>query len=145
MSKGFVIAIDGPVASGKGTIAAKLAHELHGFYLYTGAMYRSTALLCIEKELNLNNENEVESVLPDLNVDFENNNIFLNGRDVTNRLKEPDCAQGASLVGIFPNVRSRVVKKLQEVSQKAIDEGKIVITEGRDTGTVIFPTAKLKI
>ncbi len=145
MSKGFVIAIDGPVASGKGTIAQKLAKELSGFYLYTGAMYRCIALLVIERGLNLENEQEVESVLPELNIEFVEDAILLNGKDVTERIKNSDTASGASKVGVFPNVRQFVDKNLRIIAEKISSEGKIVVSEGRDTATTIFPNAPIKI
>ncbi len=144
-NKGFVIAIDGPVASGKGSLAAKLAKELNGFYLYTGAMYRSVALLCINKGLDLKNESEVESVLSDLDIELEGDKIFLNGEDVTERLYKADTASGASVVGVYPKVRQDSVRKQQEMGKKAISAGEIVVAEGRDTGTVVFPEAALKI
>ncbi len=144
-SKGFVIAIDGPVASGKGALAAKLARELNGFYLYTGAMYRGVALLCINKGLDLKNESEVESVLSDLNIELEGDKIFLNGEDVTERLYKADTASGASVVGVYPKIRSESVLRQQKLGEKAISAEKIVVAEGRDTGTVVFPEAALKI
>src|SRR5260370_30893562 len=91
MPKGFTIAIDGPVASGKGTLASRLAKDLNGFYLGTGAMYRSVALECINRGLDVRNKAEVESVLPDLHIRIdEKSRVFLNGVDVTERIKEPD-------------------------------------------------------
>ncbi|HSW47890.1 MAG TPA: (d)CMP kinase [Candidatus Saccharimonadales bacterium] len=145
MPKGFIIAIDGPAASGKGTIAQKLAAELNGFYLYTGAMYRSIALLVINKGLNPESEQEVESVLSDLNLEFSDSKIFLNGEDVTERIKESDTASGASEVGVWPKVRESVDQKLREIAGKAESDGKIVVSEGRDTATTIFPEALVKI
>lgn len=145
MPKGFVIAIDGPVASGKGTLGAKLAKELNGFHLYTGAMYRCIALLCINKGLNLDSEREAESVLPDLDIELENERIFLSGQDVTERLKAPDTASGASVVGVYPKVREIAVLRQREIAQKAVSEGKIVVAEGRDMGTTVFPDAPFKI
>ncbi|HVF69045.1 MAG TPA: (d)CMP kinase [Xanthomonadales bacterium] len=144
-NKGFVIAIDGPVASGKGALAQQLAKELNGFYLYTGAMYRSVALLCINKGLNLENESEVETVLPELNIEFEDDKIILNGQDVTERLSKPDTASGASVVGVYPKIRAESVLRQQELGEKAISKGKIVVAEGRDIGTVVFPNAALKV
>ena len=143
--KGFVIALDGPVASGKGTVATQLAKKLNGFYLYTGAMYRSIALLCINKHLDLENESEVETVLPDLNIDFDGEKVFLNGQDVAMRLQQPDTASGASVVGVYKKVRDEAVRKQQLIGQKAVDEGKVVVVEGRDTGTTVFPNASFKV
>lgn len=145
MSQGFVIAIDGPVASGKGVLAAKLAAELNGFYLSTGAMYRSIALICINKSLNFESEDEVESIIPDLNIEYAGDRIILNGQDVTERIKEPDTASGASKVGIFPKVREVSVLKQQKIAERAYRSGRIVVSEGRDTGTVVFSKAAFKI
>ena len=145
MPKGFVIAIDGPVASGKGTIAQKLAKKLHGFDLYTGAMYRCVALLCINKGLDLENESAVESVLSDLNAEFNNGKVLLNGQDVTERIKEQDAASGASVVGVFPRVRESLAHKQQQIAKRATDKGLIVVAEGRDMGTTVFPDAPFKI
>lgn len=145
MTKGFVIAIDGPVASGKGTIASRLAKELNGFYLYTGAMYRSVALLCIERGVNLENEKDVETVLPDLNIELVGDKILLNGKDVTERLKEPDTASGSSVVGVFPKVRERSVGLQRKIAEKVESAGGIVVAEGRDMGTTVFSNAPLKI
>jgi cytidylate kinase len=142
---GFVIAIDGPVASGKGTIASKLAKELSGFDLYTGAMYRCIALLCIEKNINLDDEKEVESVLKNADIEFKEARIFLNGQDVTERIKEADTASGASIVGVYPEVRKVLVAKQQEIAQKVIEKGQIVVAEGRDMGTTVFSNASLRI
>lgn len=145
VKSGFVIALDGPVASGKGTVATQLAKKLNGFYLYTGAMYRSIALLCINKGIDLDDEAAVETVLPDLNIEFDGQTVFLNGHDVTKRLQEHDTASGASVVGVYKKVREEAVRKQQLIGQKAVDEGKVVVVEGRDTGTTVFPNASFKV
>lgn len=145
MREGFAIAIDGPVASGKGALATALAKKLNGFYLYTGAMYRSVALLCINKGLNLDSEGDVTSVLSELNIEFDGDKVILNGQNVTERLSKKDTASGASVVGVYQEVREVSTLKQQEVAEKAIRAGKIVVAEGRDTGTVVFPSAALKI
>jgi cytidylate kinase len=145
MTEGFAIAIDGPVAAGKGTIASRLAEELNGFYLYTGAMYRCLALECINRGVAVDNEKEVEAILPFVDIDFDNEKALLNGVDVTERIKEPDTANGASVVSVFPKVREESVLKQQHIARKAIKKGQIVVAEGRDTGTKVFPEAKLKV
>ncbi len=145
MDKGFAIAIDGPVAAGKGTMAPLLAKRLNGFYLYTGAMYRCLALLAIEKSLNLTDDNSLISLLSKVHIEFENDRIILNGRDVTNRIKEEDIASASSKVAIIPKVRLHMVSLQQQIAAKVISEGKIVIAEGRDTGTRVMPSARLKI
>lgn len=145
MREGFAIAIDGPVAAGKGTIASKLAKELDGFYLYTGAMYRCLALECINRGVSVEDDAAVENVLPFVNIKFENIKTFLNGKDVTDRIQEADAANGASIVSVYPHVREASVIKQQVIAKKAIEEGEIVVAEGRDTGTRVLPEAKLKI
>ena len=143
--KKFVIAIDGPVAAGKGTIALQLAHDLNGLYLYTGAMYRCVALFCVEHGVTLTDESAVIALLPEMTVEFEDALVFLNGRDVTERITEQDAANGSSVVAVFPKVREALVSKQQEIAHRAIAQGKIVISEGRDTGTKVFPDALVKI
>ena len=145
MTKGFAIAIDGPVAAGKGTIASRLAEDLHGFYLYTGAMYRCLALECIKRNIAFDNEKAVEEILPFVDIDFENEKALLNGIDVTERIKEADTANGASVVSVFPRIREGAVRNQQHIAQKAIKKGQIVVAEGRDTGTKVFPGAQLKV
>lgn len=145
MKKGFVIAIDGPVASGKGTLAPKLARELKGFYLYTGAMYRCVALYCLEKGIDLTDEEKVVAALAEIEIHFEGERVFLNGQDITERIKATDTANGSSVVAVYEKVRSSLVAKQQELGKKAIEQGQVVVLEGRDTGTKVFPQADLKI
>ncbi len=145
MSKGFVIAIDGPVAAGKGTISPLLAKNLNGFYLYTGAMYRCLALLCIKRGIDTKDENAVVNILPEFRINVSDNKVFLNGEDVTQRIKEEDVAMASSKVAVIKKVRKKMVSIQREIANKLIDEGKIVIAEGRDTATRVFPNAKLKI
>ena len=145
MPQGFSIAIDGPVASGKGTLATALAERIGGFYINTGAMYRAVALLSLERGIDINNEAEVNIVLPDTRIEFKDNDVFLNGRDITERITKPDISHGSSVVAIYGSVRKDLVRKQQQMAKDAIDEGKTVIAEGRDTGTKVFPNSALKI
>lgn len=145
MPHGFAIAIDGPVASGKGTIAQRLADDLHGLYLNTGGMFRSVALMCIDRGLDVTNPEHVISVLPDLQIQIIGKKLILNGKDVTERVTEPDTASGASVVAVFPYVRKVLLKRQQEIVREAIAKGTIVVAEGRDTGTAVFPDAALKV
>lgn len=145
MGKGFVIAIDGPVAAGKGTVASELADDLHGFYLYTGGTYRSVALAGIQKGIDLTNVEDIVSLLKDIRIQFKEKRVFLNGNDVTDRIKEADTANGASVVSSLPEVRREMVKLQRSVAEEMINEGQIVVIEGRDTSTVVFPNAELKV
>lgn len=145
MKKGFVVAIDGPVASGKGTIARKLSEQVKGFDLYTGAMYRSLALFCLENNIDISHPDEVEKALSQFSIDLTDTQVILNGRDVTERIKEKDAASMSAHVSPYPFVRHAMVKRQQEIAEREIQNGKIVIAEGRDTGTVVFPHADLKL
>jgi cytidylate kinase len=145
MPQGFLIAIDGPVASGKGTTALALSNRLGGFFINTGGMYRAVALFCINKSVDINNEEEVTKVLSEANIEAGNGKIFLNGEDVTERIKESDTSEGSSVVAVYGSVRETMVKKQQEIGQRAINGGQMVIAEGRDVGTRVFPRAAFKV
>lgn len=144
-SNGFVIAIDGPVAAGKGTIAPALAQKLGGFYLYTGAMYRCLALYCIENNIDFDNVGLIEQVLDKVNINFEKDQVFLNGENVTERIKEKDVASASSKIAVIPEVREEMVKKQRSIAQEKINKGMIVVAEGRDTATKVFKDAALKV
>ncbi|HZQ29828.1 MAG TPA: (d)CMP kinase [Patescibacteria group bacterium] len=143
--KGFAIAIDGPVAAGKGTIAPLLAKKLSGFYLYTGAMYRCLALLAIKKNVDLSDKTSILGILPEVKVEFINDGVFLNGEDVTFDIKQQNVANASSRLAVIPEVRHHMVKLQQDIAKRAIEEGKIVVAEGRDTATRVFPEARLKV
>lgn len=145
MDKKFAIAIDGPVAAGKGTVALLLSHRLHALYLYTGAMYRSLALTALEQNVDLNDEEAVVALLPQVHIAFKDGLVFLNGRDVTEQLKEEEPANGSSVVAQFPRVREQMVHKQQQIAEIAMNEGKIVVSEGRDTATKVFPDSPFKV
>nr|MBI5455922.1 (d)CMP kinase [Candidatus Levybacteria bacterium] len=144
-NKAYSIAIDGPVAAGKGTIAPKLARRLKGLYLYTGAMYRCVALFCFKKGVDLNNEGSVESILSKINIEFKEEKILLNNEDVTEQIKKEIVAMGSSKVALYKGVRQKLVFYQKEIAQKALSEGMSVVAEGRDTATKVLPNASLKI
>lgn len=145
MNKGFSIAIDGPVASGKGTIAQALANKLNGSFINTGAMYRCVALICLNKDVDINDEKLVEELLPNLEINFDDEKVLLNGSDVTERVKEPDIANASAIIATYAGVRSDLVKKQQEIAEKETERGKVVVMEGRDIGTRVLPNADFKI
>jgi CMP/dCMP kinase len=142
------IAIDGPVAAGKGDIAARLAKELNLVYIYTGAMYRSLALSCINNNISLRDDQRVISHLKTIKIELveaDSNSkysykVLLNGENVTDRITEPDTASGASDVGVIAEVRKIMVE-----NQKKIADNKNVVMEGRDIGLRVLPNAQLKI
>lgn len=145
MHKGFVIAIDGPVAAGKSTLATNLAKALHGFYLWTGATYRCVALYCMRQGINVSDANAVIEVLPAILVTFSNGNVLLNGEDVTEVIKQDNYAVPTSIVSTIPQVRDVMRKLQQDIAAQKVREGHIVIAEGRDMGTHAFPDASLKL
>ncbi len=142
------IAIDGPVASGKGDIAARLAAKLGLLYIYTGAMYRALALACIREQISCKDEDKVVQQLtthaismrvPDAHSPYAYC-VLLNGEDVTERITHQDTAQGASDVGSIAAVRTRMV-----AMQRSIAQNNRVVMEGRDIGLRVLPDAQLKI
>lgn len=145
MYKGFIIAIDGPVASGKGTIAPLLASQLDGFYLYTGAMYRCLALYCISNGIDLSRGEKIEKILSEVNIDLFNGKVVLNKEDVTRRIKDEDVARGSSKVAVVAKAREYMVNRQREIAESYIRNNKIVVAEGRDVATKIFPNAKVKV
>lgn len=143
--KGITIAIDGPVASGKGTLAPLLAAQLNGFYLQTGAMYRCVALSCMKDQIDWANEQAVVRELPKLSITFTADAVLVNGEDVTAEIRKEMVSMAASKIATMPQVRQEMVTRQQALAAAMLREGKIVIAEGRDTGTRLFPEASLKI
>lgn len=142
------IAIDGPVAAGKGDIAARLAKELDLIYVYTGAMYRALALACLESGIPTKDEKKVLAVLdrseinlaaPDATGNFPYK-VVLNGSDVTEKIFAQDVAMAASDVSTIPDVRRVMVVRQQELAKN-----RSVVMEGRDIGLRVLPNAQLKI
>jgi len=142
------IAIDGPVASGKGDIAARLAKTLELLYIYTGAMYRALALACINRGISCKDEKNVMNILNAASIDIiapEVNDkypyvVLLDGVDVSERITKQDTAQGASDVGVLASIRIWMVNRQQQMAK-----GKRVVMEGRDIGLRVLPEAQLKV
>ncbi len=145
MKKGFVIAIDGPVAAGKGTIASELAKELQGFYLYTGATYRCLTLYALEQKIDVSDEHAVMSILPNVDIDLVDNKVMLNGRDVTDAIQKVEISKTVPTIAAMQQVRTAMVTLQREIAAKRIEKGDIIVIEGRDTATVVFPDAALKV
>ena len=145
MKSVHAIAIDGPVAAGKGTIAKLLGVKLHGFNMNTGAMYRCVALFCMQHAVPMQKAEKVIAVLPEMTIDLEDERVFLNGKDVTEDLKKRDVSQFSAKVAAIREVREAMVKRQQEIGLAKMARGIVVIAEGRDAATKIFPDAQLKI
>lgn len=148
MKRPLQIAIDGPVAAGKGTIASIIAKKLGLLYVYSGAMYRAVALLGLKNKVDLKDERKVLALLKKSKIEFRKPkkgnpwgySIFLDSQEVTEEIRDPKVSWGASLVATLPEVRRILVKRQQEIARK-----KGVIMEGRDITTRVLPNADLKI
>lgn len=137
----FVVAIDGPAGSGKGTITKLVGEELGLVYIDTGATFRCVALNMIQENIKMEEEDKIEEILKKINIEMrEDGKIFLNGEEVTKRIRENDVNNLVSPISVLKVVRD----KLLEIQRK-IAKGKKVIMEGRDIGTVVFPNADVKI
>ncbi len=134
------IAIDGPSAAGKSTLAKKLAEKLNIEYLDTGAMYRTLALYFHEENFtNFADEDELKSFLAKIKIDVKNNKFYLFDRDVSKEIREEDIGLLASKISSYQIVRSFLVEKQQEIAK-----GKDIVMDGRDVGTVILKDADFK-
>lgn len=137
----FVVAIDGPAGAGKGTITKLVGKKLGLVNIDTGATFRCVALNMIQNNIDIQEEDKIQEILNEINIEMHpDGEIFLNGENVTRRIRENDVNNLVSPVSVLPIVRN----KLLEIQRK-IAEGKNVIMEGRDIGTVVFPNANVKI
>ncbi len=140
----MIVAIDGPAGSGKGTITEIVSKELNLINISSGGAYRCVALLAIENNIEIWQKEKILDVLNSSTIEFKNENgkdvIFLNGKDVTNRIKENDVANIVSQISSIKEVRF----KLNEIFRQCA-KGKNVIMEGRDIGTYVFPNADVKL
>ncbi|MCK6394495.1 bifunctional 3-phosphoshikimate 1-carboxyvinyltransferase/cytidylate kinase [Zoogloea sp.] len=135
-----VLAIDGPSASGKGTVAAQVARVLGFDHLDSGALYRIVALAALRQGLALDAEAELATLAAGLPARFEDERVFLAGDDVTDEIRSEACSAGASRVAALPAVRDALFAR-----QRAYRRGAGLVAEGRDMGSVVFPDAALKI
>ncbi len=138
------VAIDGPAGSGKSTAAKEISKELGYIYVDTGAMYRSVALYCIHNGIDTKNQISVESILDKINIEIKYNDneqqIYLNGKNVTSEIRTQKVAEGSSDVATIKKVREVLVDM-----QKKIAENANIVMDGRDIGTCVLPNATVKI
>jgi len=142
--KRIVIAIDGPSAAGKSTVARAVAERLGYLYVDSGAMYRAVGLAALEQGLDPHDAEKVAAAAAPLEINLEKAaagiRVKLDGRDVTEAIRQPRVAQAASVVATIPAVRELLVAQ-----QQRIGAGGGIVMEGRDIGSVVFPRAELKI
>lgn len=135
-----IISLDGPSGAGKSTVAKLVAKKLGYKYLDTGAMYRAVTLFFLNKNVNIQNDNEIISAISDLKISFDNNNkIYLNDVDVSEEIRSIKVVNMVSKVSSISAVRKRMVSL-----QRAIAENDNYVVDGRDIGSVVFPLAKYK-
>jgi len=135
-----VIAIDGPSASGKGTVAQAVAGALGFHYLNSGALYRTVAYLALESGADLEKESILADIALNLNANFNFDSVELEGRNVTDAIRSEVVGTAASRIAALPGVRRALLER-----QRAFRRPPGLVADGRDMGTVVFPDAALKI
>ncbi len=148
MSKPIAIAIDGPAASGKSTLAQALAERLGYIYFDTGAMYRAVTLVALNRKIDLADEDALEKIARETNIDLKPaskndgrlSDVFIDGVDSTFAIRTKEVDNNVSAVSVYPRVRKALTEK-----QRAVGERGGVVMAGRDIGTVVLPNAQLKI
>ncbi len=140
----MIVAIDGPAGSGKSTIARELAQRFGFEKLDTGAMYRAVALTALERGIDLDDEAAVDSLARSISIRFVSaqpaTRITVDGHDVTAAIRTPAVDTAVSKVAAYPGVREAMLEP-----QRTAAEGRDIVAEGRDIGTVVFPRADVKI
>ncbi len=141
----YSIAIDGPAGAGKSTIARAVARELGYVYIDTGAMYRAVGLYCLEKGVPLDQEAQVSDAVRtlEISISYDENGVqqvFLNGENVSDRIRTQQVGDAASSVSQYPSVREKMVKLQQQLAEKTS-----VVMDGRDIASKVLPHADTKI
>ncbi|MBS4960084.1 MAG: (d)CMP kinase [Clostridiales bacterium] len=139
----YAVAIDGPAGSGKSTIAKLLSERLGILYVDTGAMYRAVGLYCLEHGIDPANEEAVNTALSQIQLNLcqedGKQQIYLNGENVSKKIRTPQAGKASSQVAAYGNVRSRLVEMQREIAKKSS-----VVMDGRDIGTNVLPQAEYK-
>ena len=135
-----VIAIDGPTASGKGTIAQAVARHLGFHYLDSGALYRLLALLAVNRRVDVHDGQSLAVLAADLRPTFRRDRVLLDDMDVTDAIRTEEISRAASHVAVHPAVRSALL-----ALQRRCRTVPGLVADGRDMGTVVFPDAALKV
>ncbi|WP_270392529.1 (d)CMP kinase [Bacillus paranthracis] len=144
MDKRISIAIDGPAAAGKSTVAKVVAKKLSYVYIDTGAMYRTITYAALEQKVDIENEEQLMKVVKNVKIEFQQGEntqlVFLNGQDVSEVIRTPEVTNRVSIVAKHRLVREEMVRRQQELAEKGG-----VVMDGRDIGTHVLPDAEVKI
>jgi len=135
-----VIAIDGPTASGKGTVAQRVAAALGFHYLDSGALYRLVALLALERGIAADDADRLAQLAATMRPRFAGGRIELDGRDVTDAIRTEEVSAMASRIAVHAPVRAALLE-----TQRSFRQPPGLVADGRDMGTVVFPDARLKV
>ena len=139
--KKIAVAIDGPAAAGKSTIAKLVAKELGFTYIDTGAMYRCVTWFSLNRGVDCQNETEVCKLIKDVTIDLlPDGHVLCNGIDVTREIRSIEVADNVSYIASYKDVRLHLVKLQRDMAKKAS-----VVMDGRDIGTYVLPNAEVKI
>lgn len=136
----MIVTIDGPAGAGKSTVARELARRLGFRFLDTGAMYRAVALAALRRSIDWEDTEKLVELCPQLSIVLKDDHVLLDGEDVTNLIRTSEVTAATRHSASNPGVRRHLV-----ALQRKAAEGRDVITEGRDQGTVVFPDAACKI
>ena len=143
-TKKIAIAIDGPAGAGKSSISKVVANKLGYLYIDTGAMYRGVTWAVLDSHVDVNDQKEVEALLPSLDLTLEPTasacKVFVKGQDVTNLIRQQQINENVSTIASYKGVREYLVER-----QQAMAAVGGVILDGRDIGSVVLPKAELKI
>lgn len=138
---GFVVAIDGPAGTGKGTVTKLIAKALGLINIDTGAMYRCVTLECLNQGVSESEEEKIEKILENIEIKLEKEQkVFLNGKDVSQEIRRPRIDENVAKFAALKMVRDKLTP-----IQAEMGTNQDVIMEGRDIGTVVFPNANVKI
>lgn len=137
--KNYIIAIDGPAASGKSTIAKIVADKLNISYIDSGAMFRTVAFYMLNNNIDIKNKNEVVKNLKNIQLEILNNKLFLNGIYIAEEIRQNIISQAASDIAVIKEVRDFLLN-----FQRKLANNTSIIMDGRDIGTVVFPHSDYK-
>ena len=137
----IAVAIDGPAAAGKSTIAKKVAEIMGLIYIDTGAMYRAFTWYCLNKGINCEDEAACCAVIPEVNIEFgAERTVYCNGQDITREIRLSDVSFNVSFIATYKEIRLALV----DLQRKMAEKGSVIM-DGRDIGTYVLPNAEVKI